>query len=389
MKGHVTNRRGVTSSGHPRDKPVAFDINGSPIFGYDTRTNSPVCYSRLANQNGKRCMSPIRMANGRCRDHRGNSPVGIMHPAFKDGRHSIVVNKFKEEILYQVNDPNYLHLKNALALNHIRMLEITERMNRGGFDEQSYELIAMAAEKLLGMLENDDILINNLAAHGAKSPLIKFAAQVEKMCKHVQKGGEERKLHKEISVAAKDRSKLVEVELKRVTMEKNYISADAALTLFVSLMKIITKHVKDRFVMRAIKDDVNKLAINPANRKALGGVMMAEESLDIETGLTAGMNDDDEPEVITMLTDDEFERALIRSSSGKSTASIVPQGFQFNVEELKHFVEHEMHPNEDIATSAKAIHDREMRKPALNEQEKAFFARGGNTSSKEEAQGAV
>ena len=59
-----------------------YDKQGRPVWGVNEQGQA-VCYGPKSNGEGYD-MSPVRMANGRCRLHGGNSLVGAAHPRAKD-----------------------------------------------------------------------------------------------------------------------------------------------------------------------------------------------------------------------------------------------------------------------------------------------------------------
>lgn len=256
----------------PVDPILAHDTQNRPIFGYN-EGNEPVCWSRLPGRKHLRCMSPVRCANGRCKKHGGKVPKGPAHHSFRSGEWSKWVPKTSaQDLLNAVNDPEYLSLRDDMAMNAIEVLNLTKQFQQGT-DQQTWKKIDELATELERLLFSEGVTAFLTAMGGEGSDLTRMGNIAEQLVKHIKQGRDEQRIFKEIGEATERRRKLVETETKRSMMEKNNMPADQVLHLFFSFVNVVKKiWAHDPHNLRAFAGELDSLSgLMPTNNVALAG----------------------------------------------------------------------------------------------------------------------
>lgn len=256
----------------PADPIVAYDDNNRPVFGYNDR-DVPVCFSKLAGRNHLRCMSPVRCANGRCKKHGGMNPRGPAHQSYRSGKWSSYMTETKaQDLLDAVQDPEYLSLRDDMAMNSLEMLELTKGFKQGT-DGKTWEKIDKLATELEVIIFSEECGNFLKAMGGTGSNLTRLGNIAEELVKLIKSGRDEKRLFKEIGETQERRRRLVETETKRMMMEKNHMPADQALHLFQQFVNVVTKiWAHDHTNLRAFAGELDNLsAIMPSNNVMLQG----------------------------------------------------------------------------------------------------------------------
>lgn len=254
----------ITGRRRKRRIPLAYDENGYPVWAYNDK-GVPVCGSRRQSVVGKICLSTARSRNGRCRLHGGNYERGIDHQSFRTGLYSMVMtNPIAKDFVAMALDPEYLSLKQNIALLDVQIKQSIEQF-KGGLDTYSWDKLMKAKEEAEQTLM---LYASGMDKHEVAKEMSRVIAKISIL---IDNGAKGTRLWEDIAKASTTRAKLVQVEMSRIQTERNSIPADTAYTLFALIMQSVKRHVKDRTVLSAIARDIDQLSANPANRAALGG----------------------------------------------------------------------------------------------------------------------
>lgn len=256
----------------PVDPILAYDDKNRPIFGYN-ENNDPVCWSRLPGRTHLRCMSPIRCPNGRCKKHGGKTPSGPAHHSFRTGEWSKYLTKTSAaDLLAAVTDPDYLALKDEMAMNALETINLVKQFQQGT-DQKTWEKIDRLATELEKLLFSQEVGAFLTAMGGEGSSLTRMGNISEELVKLIKQGRDENRIFKEIGEATERRRKLVETETKRMMMEKNNMPADQVLHLFKSMVDLVKRiWAHDPHNLRAFAGELDSLSgLMPSNNVALAG----------------------------------------------------------------------------------------------------------------------
>jgi hypothetical protein len=256
----------------PVDPIQGYDEQNRPIFGFN-EGHEPVCYSRLPGRKHLRCMSPVRCANGRCKKHGGKVPKGPQHHSFRTGEWSKWMPKTSaQDLLNAVQDPEYLSLRDDMAMNAVEVLNLTKQFEQGT-DQKTWAQIDKIATELEILLFSEGVTAFLTAMGGEGSDLTKMGGLMEQLVRLIKQGRDEQRIFREIGEATERRRKLVETETKRMMMEKNNMPADQVLHLFSSFVNVVKKiWAHDAHNLRAFAAELDSLSgLMPTNNVALQG----------------------------------------------------------------------------------------------------------------------
>lgn len=264
-----------------RKIPLAYDERGWPIWAYNDN-GTPVCGAKRKGMRGKICLNTARKRNGRCVDHAGNRPRGIEHHSFRSGRYSQVLDKkVSGDFMSMLQDPEYLSLKQNIALVDTQIIELMRNFE-GGLDEYSWE-------KMLKCKSEAEVLVRT-SHHGDKEEMLsKLVSVLSKMCILIDHGSKATGIWSDIAEASTKRAKLVQVETQRLVAERNSIPADTAYTLFAMILQAVKRNVKDKVALASIAREIDQLALNPVNRVVLGG-QLDVEAMSSRSALSANVD---------------------------------------------------------------------------------------------------
>lgn len=214
---------------------------------------------------GKPCQQPA-MANGRCKMHGGRAPTGPANGNYKHGRYSQHLPPALQARYDAAEaDPDLISLRADLALQHVRMGEVIERLATGESGELwqalGRHMIALRVAERDANRETDEAKRDALGldrerAIDAMESLIREALDNERVWRDIE-GQQEHK------------RKLVESEQKRLKDLQQMITAEQALLRDNLIFEVIKRHVTDRAALALIGADIRQLAFTEPGRPAL------------------------------------------------------------------------------------------------------------------------
>lgn len=200
---------------------------------------------------GKRCGAKTRggspcknaaMPNGRCRMHGGRSLRGVSHPRFSHGRYSRdVIAGLTSRYREALTDRKRFDLTEDIALLDTHLAQtLQEGESLQGWKD------ARDAWKAV-----DDALL------GGDARMLKRA---HRELGDILKGGLFDYAHRaEVRTALESRKRLVEAEHKHRIDKRFALTYEEAMTQIAEMVDIIRKRVKDRDLLRAITDDIDRI----------------------------------------------------------------------------------------------------------------------------------
>jgi hypothetical protein len=216
----------------PFEKPVAYKPDGGKIFAYNAK-RQPVCNSLLAGEweksgyNGKRCQNTATFFNGRCRKHGGTAPIGPAAPMYKHGKTSRAPERIKDAIRRSLEKSDQLSMAEDIGIVDARIEEVLGNLEEV-LDEVTLRRLAGIAVDLNAVLNSEDMdLFEQLReykrlAHG----VIRLA----------EKGVSYTSNWSTLLRTQMQRTKMVEVERKKVQMDADLIHRDEFLAYFGTLI---------------------------------------------------------------------------------------------------------------------------------------------------------
>lgn len=206
------------------------------------------------------------MGNGRCRKHRGKAATGPASGNFKHGRYSQHLPPALQARYDAAEaDPDLISLRADLALQHVRMGEVIERLATGESGELwqalGQHMIALRSAERAANREEDadkreELNKDRERALDAIESLIGEALNNERVWRDIE-GQQEHK------------RRLVESEQKRLKDLQQMITAEQALLRDTLIFEIIKRHVTDRAALALIGADIKQLALVEPGRPAL------------------------------------------------------------------------------------------------------------------------
>lgn len=224
-----------------KDKPIAFDDRGWPVFGYNEKSE-PCCFARKSKGNG-RCMSVIRFSNGRCKVH-GGVLATKNFMATSSFRKKLYKGKLPKELglilADAVEDPEAHSLKEELAVNTVQIAKLLGAIGRhkDEADETTWKEVQKLAEQAEALLFDDGVQ-SIFALGGEGHKVVKLANTLEKLVLRIRAGADEARLFKEINETTEYRRRLVETDMKRLQMSRNMIPASEALQIFKNVINLV------------------------------------------------------------------------------------------------------------------------------------------------------
>lgn len=248
----------------PTDEILGWDITGvgkrRPIFGYDNGV--AVCNAICPGTQGKRrCKSTIRMNNGRCSTHGGKTPAGPGSTHFRTGKYAQNWgNSDKAQTLIDaVNDPDFLSLRQELALNFVHLDSVLKKFEQGT-DTDTWNKIGKIAERLEGVLFTEEMTMLLKSAVAVNPSFSKVGTDMEELVRLIKSGANETKLFREMNEALDVRRKLVETETKRNMLEQNHMPAAQVIFLFSEIVAVVRRVFgKYTIEMRQFAGELNSL----------------------------------------------------------------------------------------------------------------------------------
>lgn len=207
-----------------------------------------------SKRTGVQCQRPALTGKTVCYHHGGKTPQGIAIPQTKSGRYSKhIPTRMLATYETAKIDPELLALQDEVALIDARLVDLLKRVDTGesgatwrkvGEAFRSYQQ-ALSSSKTDAKKDASDYLhdLHMLIVDGASDE----AAWTE------------------IRSVVNQRRSLVESERKRLVEMQQMVGADQAMLLVRSLVASVREHVRDPAILRAITDDLGRLALARAD----------------------------------------------------------------------------------------------------------------------------
>lgn len=175
---------------------------------------------------------------------------------YKNGRYSKLLPKgLAAKYAAALEDPEWLALKDEIALNEARLGEALEKLNE-------YETPA-----LLGKLDTEYGRMCEAIDRGNAAGIEKARASLDDLfAKRAAIAG----LWAEIDGLIEQRRRLSDTEQKRQVAMQQMLSSEQALVFMNALLGIIREHVTDRKALAAISTDIVAIVGAPALTGAVG-----------------------------------------------------------------------------------------------------------------------
>jgi hypothetical protein len=204
---------------------------------------------------GEQCKAKSRRTGERCRS--GRSLVGAAASNYKTGRYSRLLPKgLATKYAAALDDPEWLALKDEIALSEARLGEALERLNE-------HETPA-----LLKLLDTEyGRLRTAIDAGNAAGVTRAMHALDDLFAKRTAVAG----LWAEVDALIEQRRRLSDTEQKRLVAMQQMISSEQAMVLIDTLLGIIKTHVTDRKALAAISTDIVAIVGASAVTRSAGG----------------------------------------------------------------------------------------------------------------------
>lgn len=203
-----------------------------------------------SKRTGKRCGANAVTGRDVCYHHGGKTPQGISLPQTKSGRYSKHLPTRLLSTYEAANgDPDILALRDEVALIDARLAELLTRIDTGETGASWRELQEAFRELRIALKDRDP---------GESQLLLGLGDLIES-------GASDEAAWTEIRATLEQRRRLVESERKRLVEMQQMVGADQAMLLVRSLVASVREHVRDPAILRAITDDLGKLALARAD----------------------------------------------------------------------------------------------------------------------------
>jgi hypothetical protein len=214
-----------------------------PIGG--THAERRICGAKT--RSGEPCRQrPLAGGNGRCRMHNGRAAAGIAVPTYKHGRYSkYLPTRLVERYHESANDSELLALREEVALIDSRLVDLVRRVDSG------------EAGELWRSLSAENSALDAARRTGDQAGVLAAIQSIQTL---IRRGMGDYAAWDEIVRLVDQRRKLVESERKRLVEMQQLITSDQAMTLLAAVQVSIKTHVSDPMILRAIADDMRRLA---------------------------------------------------------------------------------------------------------------------------------
>lgn len=212
----------------------------------DRLTHERRCTAK-SKQSGERCKNYAMPGFTVCRFHGAGSkhkPGGrpVVH-----GRYSkYLPEKLAERYSEALADPDLLELRGEIALIDTRLMELIERVDKGGTLKDWQRAVKAHGELAEAVAAKDMGRVLDLTA---------------KLGRTLCAGLSDYEAWQEISELVEQRRKLAESEHKRLVAMGQMITAERALILLAAVQDTIRRHVTDQATLTAIAADIRRLTM--------------------------------------------------------------------------------------------------------------------------------
>lgn len=204
-----------------------------------------ICGAKRSDGSGRICQSPFVMANGRCRDHGGETPVGLDRPATAlkaGGRYSKhIPTRLAAKYVESAQDPDLIALRDELALVDTRIADLLEQVS----NSEAGELWKRCRD---AMREYDRAAVPEEKQEALST--LRFL---------IREGYQEYMAWIEIRETIEQRRKLADTERQRLKDLQATIDARSAMLLVQNIVRIIRENVDDKETTRRISREIGRL----------------------------------------------------------------------------------------------------------------------------------
>lgn len=212
-----------------------------------------------SKRSGERCGKWKMRGKDYCHIHGGKTPRGVGLPQFSHGRYSASVparlSKSYEEALA---DPKRLELDNELAIVISRNRELLEKLYDG--DSLAYR------HRLVKLKRAMDEARRNARAAMERGNTDAADRYTEKQAEHfnallalIERGASDAESWLELKDNIDAQRRLAESERKRRVEDHQIATTEEILAIMGAVLAIITRHVRDERIRRAIGTDIEAL----------------------------------------------------------------------------------------------------------------------------------
>jgi len=204
------------------------------------------CTAR-SKRSGMQCRDKAMIGRTVCYHHGGKSPQGIASATIKTGRYSKhLPTRMLADYEGAKLDTELLALQDEIALIDARLVDLLKRVDTGESGATWKQLRTEFTEfqKLLS------------AGKIADSKAVLF-----KITELITKGVNDDAAWADVRSVVNQRTRLVESERKRLVEMQQMVGADQAMLLVRALVSAVREHVRDPAILRAITDDLGRLAL--------------------------------------------------------------------------------------------------------------------------------
>ena len=208
------------------------------------------CAAR-SKRSGERCRRAAMLGKDVCAMHGGKTPQGIALPQTKQGRYSQhLPSRLLATYETAKTDPELLALRDEVALIDARLTDLLKRVETG-------ESGAVWRQVRETFAEYRTAKATNKTAE-ADSALCELESLITR-------GVADELAWIDVRATLEQRRKLVESERKRLVEMQQMVSADQAMLMVRALTAAVREHVRDPAVLRAITDDLGRIALARAD----------------------------------------------------------------------------------------------------------------------------
>jgi hypothetical protein len=195
----------------------------------------------------QRCRAPSMRGKTVCVTHGGKSPSGIAAGGFRTGRYSKhLPSRLLATYETAQRDPDLLALREEVALVDARLTDLLARVETGesGFVWRELRDTYREYRKALALTD-----------------IPEMKARLEEIGTLITRGVSDEAAWIDIRATLEQRRKLVESERKRLVEMQQMLSAEQAAVMVRALVASVREHVDDPRILRAISDDLARLAV--------------------------------------------------------------------------------------------------------------------------------
>lgn len=211
----------------------------------------PQCTAK-SKRSQVQCKNPAVKGATTCRMHGGHTPRGIAAPSFIHGKYSKhVAIKFRELYETALDDPDYLVLIDEIALAEARVAQLLNRIDTGESGKHWADM-QTAVKKLRWAMDHPT---DPTAAQ-------MMIDQMQELDRVIKAGKADYMVWSDVFEAIGVKSKLVEIERKRLVDAGQMLSLQQVTNLLLGITAAIKEHVTDDQALRQISMRIRQLTDN-------------------------------------------------------------------------------------------------------------------------------